>query len=127
MEIRWGLIPDMTGSQQLRRLVRLDVAKELTFTGREVSGVEAVDIGLATLVASSPRDAALELARKLAARSPQALRADKRLFAEDWEGSVADGLRLEEELQRSLIGTMNQSEAVEANFEKRPPVFQDPS
>ena len=127
MEIRWGLIPDMTGSQQLRRLVRLDVAKELTFTGREVSGVEAVDIGLATLVASSPRDAALELARKLAACSPQALRADKRLFAEDWEGSVADGLRLEEELQRSLIGTMNQSEAVEANFEKRPPVFQDPS
>ena len=38
MEIKWGLIPDMSGSQTLRRLVRLDVAKELTFTGRVVSG-----------------------------------------------------------------------------------------
>ena len=38
MEIKWGLIPDMSGTQTLRRLVRLDVAKELTFTGRIVSG-----------------------------------------------------------------------------------------
>ena len=34
MEIKWGLIPDMSASQTLRDLVRLDVAKELTFTGQ---------------------------------------------------------------------------------------------
>ena len=38
MEIKWGLVPDMSGTQTLRHLVRLDVAKELTFTGRVVSG-----------------------------------------------------------------------------------------
>ncbi len=42
MEIKWGLIPDMSGTQTLRHLVRLDVAKELTFTGRIVSGTEAL-------------------------------------------------------------------------------------
>lgn len=126
-EIHWGLIPDMSGSQQLRRLVRLDVAKELTFTGREVSGKEAVALGLATRVSENPREEALEMARALAVRSPDAMRAAKRLFEEGWSGSVGEGLRLEEELQRALIGTPNQLEAVQANFEKREPVFHDPS
>ncbi|MEK7839404.1 MAG: enoyl-CoA hydratase/isomerase family protein, partial [candidate division NC10 bacterium] len=63
-----GLIPDMTGSQTLRRLTRLDVAKELTFTGRIVSGTEAVALGLATHVSDSPREAALGLAREIAGR-----------------------------------------------------------
>ena len=55
LEIRWGLIPDMTGTHMLRRLVPLDVAKELTWTGRMVSGEEAVALGLATRLADDPR------------------------------------------------------------------------
>ena len=43
LEIKWGLIPDMSISQTLLRLIPLDVAKELTFTGRIVSGTEAVE------------------------------------------------------------------------------------
>ncbi|MBW2400216.1 MAG: enoyl-CoA hydratase/isomerase family protein, partial [Deltaproteobacteria bacterium] len=82
MEIKWGLIPDMTGSQTLRRLVRLDVAKELTFTGRIVSGIEAVELGLATRVSDDPHAEALELARGIAGRSPDAIRAGKRLLDE---------------------------------------------
>jgi enoyl-CoA hydratase/carnithine racemase len=126
MEIKWGLIPDMAGSQTLRRLVRLDVAKELTFTGRIVSGTEAVEIGLASHLSDSPREAALELAREIAGRSPDAIRAGKRLLDESGVGSVADGLLLEEELQRSLLGSKNQIEAVRANLEKRDPEFRDP-
>lgn len=126
MEIKWGLIPDMTGSQTLRHLVRLDVAKELTFTGRIVSGNEAAALGLATRCSDNPRQAAMELAREIAAKSPHAIRAGKRLLNASVTLSVAEGLRLEEELQLSLIGSPNQIEAVQANLEKREPRFVDP-
>jgi enoyl-CoA hydratase/carnithine racemase len=126
MEVRWGLIPDLTGSQALRRLVRLDVAKELTFTGREVSGEEALRLGLATRVSERPREEALSLAREIAARSPDAVRAAKRLLNSAEFLGLEEGLRLEEELQRSLIGKPNQIEAVRANLERRAPRFADP-
>ena len=125
MEVKWGLIPDMSGTQTLRRLVRDDVAKELTFTGRVVSGSEAVALGLATRVSEKPLDDALALAREIAGKSPDAVRAAKKLLQASWQGSVADGLLLEEQLQRSLIGKPNQVEAVKANLEKRAPVFKD--
>ncbi len=126
MEIKWGLIPDMSGTQTLRHLVRLDVAKELTFTGRVVSGTEAVALGLATRVAADPYTEAMALAREIAGKSPHAIRAGKRLLDETVVADRDDGLRLEEELQRSLIGSPNQLEAVQANLEKRAPTFADP-
>jgi len=126
MEIKWGLIPDMTGSQTLRRLVRLDVAKELTFTGRIVSGSEAVELGLATRVSNDPRADALELARDIANRSPDAIRAGKRLLDESALVDLETGLRLEAELQAKLIGSANQIETVKANLEKRAPSYRDP-
>jgi enoyl-CoA hydratase/carnithine racemase len=126
MEIKWGLIPDMSGSQTLRHLVRLDVAKELTFTGRIVSGQEAAALGLVTRVAADPRAAALALAREIAGRSPDAIRAGKQLLNQSVQLGVADGLRLEELLQRNLIGSANQVEAVQANLQKRAPEFRDP-
>ncbi len=126
MEIKWGLIPDMSGTQTLRRLVRLDVAKELTFTGRVLSGTDAVALGLATRVSEEPQAAAMALAREIAGKSPDAIRAAKRILNESGLVSLAEGLRLEEELQMRLIGTPNQIEAVRANFEKRVPAFRDP-
>ncbi len=126
MEIKWGLIPDMTGTQTLRHLVRLDVAKELTFTGRIVTGSEAVDLGLATHVSANVREDALNLAREIASKSPDAVRAGKRLLNQAGLVSLAEGLRLEETLQLSLIGKPNQLEAVHANIEKREPRFSDP-
>ena len=126
MEIKWGLIPDMGGAQTLRHLVRSDIAKELTFTGRVVSGEEAGALGLASHVDASPRERAFDLAFEIASKSPDAVRAGKRLFNQAWDGSEAAGLRLEEDLQRTLLGGANQVEAVKANFEKRPPKFSDP-
>jgi enoyl-CoA hydratase/carnithine racemase len=126
MEIQWGLIPDMTASQTLRRLVRLDVAKELTYTGRIVSGGEAVELGLATHLSDSPREAALELAREIAGRSPDAVRAAKQLLDRTGDLGLEEGLRLEEALQRKVLGKPNQIEAVRANAEKRDPRFEDP-
>ena len=54
MEIKWGLIPDMSGMVLLRGLVRDDVARELTWTGRIFNGAEAVSLGIATRVADDP-------------------------------------------------------------------------
>ena len=126
MEIKWGLIPDMSGTQTLRRLVRLDVAKDLTFTGRVVSGSEAAELGLVTRVADVPRAAALAMARAIAEKSPDAIRAGKRLLDQSVRLSVEDGLHLEERTQLNLIGSANQLEAVQANMQKRAPDFRDP-
>jgi enoyl-CoA hydratase/carnithine racemase len=127
MEIKWGLIPDMSLTQTLRDLVPLDVAKELTFSGRVLSGTEAHELGLVTRLADDPLAAALSLAREIASKSPDAIRAAKRLFEVAWHADPATGLELEQSLQGSLIGTPNQVEAVKANFEKRPPAFKNPS
>ncbi len=127
MEIKWGLIPDMSLTQTLRDLVPLDVAKELTFSGRVLSGTEAKALGLVTRVEDDPLQAALDLAREIAGKSPDAIRAAKQLFEVAWHADPATGLELEQSLQGALIGTPNQIEAVKANFEKRAPAFKNPS
>lgn len=127
LEIRWGLVPDMTGTHTLTRLVPLDVAKELTWTGRMVSGEEAVALGLATRVSTDPRKDALELATQLAASNPHAIRAGKRLLDQASRTDARDQFIAESRAMAGLIGSPNQVEAVTAYFEKRAPDFSDPS
>ena len=126
-EIEWGIIPDMAGTQMLRHLVGLDVAKELTFTGRVINGIDAKILGLATQLSDDPLQTALSVAREIASKSPDAIRAAKRLLNESVHLSVQDGLRLEEQLQLSLMGRPNQLEAVSAGLQKRRAQFRDPS
>ena len=126
MEIKWGLIPDMSLTQTLRDLVPVDVAKELTFTGRIMSGEEAKELGLVTKVSDQPLEDALAMAREIATKSPDAIRAGKQLFEETWHADERTGLELEAALQTQLIGSPNQIEAVTANFEKRAPNFKSP-
>ena len=103
------------------------MAKELTFTGRKVRGTEAVELGLATHVADDPRAAALELAAEIASKSPDAVRAAKRLLNAAPKVSLAEGFAAEREEIGRLIGTPNQVESVMAGFEKRAPRFADPA
>jgi enoyl-CoA hydratase/carnithine racemase len=126
LEIRWGLVPDMTGTQLLPELVGRDVAKELTFSGRVVGGAEAVALGLATRVDPDPRQAALDLARSIARRSPHAIRAAKRLLDLAGRVDLETGFAAEQKEIGALVGRSNQAEAVAAEFEKRPPRFTDP-
>ena len=126
METKWGLCPDMSLTQTLPKLVGLDVAKWLTYTGEMIQGVEALRLGLVTRVCEDPLDEALKVARSIAGRSPHAIRACKRLLDEGPSMSVADAFQLEENLQRTLIASPNQLEALQANFAKRPPRFLDP-
>jgi enoyl-CoA hydratase/carnithine racemase len=126
LEIKWGLIPDMSGMVLLRGLVRDDVARELTWTGRIFNGAEAVSLGIATRVADDPYAEALALAREIAGKSPSAIRAGKRLLnLTQTEATAEEIFRAESLEQRALIGSPNQTEAVVANFEKRPPAFTD--
>jgi enoyl-CoA hydratase/carnithine racemase len=125
-EAHWGLIPDVAVTQTLRHVVRHDVAKELTFTGKVVSGEEADALGLVTHLSDDPHADAMALAREIAGRSPSAVRAAKQLWNQALEGSIEEGLRLEEKLQGTVMGKPNQIEAVQANLQKRTPSFSDP-
>lgn len=125
-EVHWGLVPDMTGTFLLAKIVRPDVAKELTFTARMISGTEAGQLGLATRVSETPYEDAMALATEIAARSPGAVRGAKTLFNRLLADGAADQFAEERQVIRSQIGTPNQVEAVTASFEKRPAVFTDP-
>src|ERR1700744_1487145 len=124
MEIKWGLVPDMGGTPILASLVRDDILRELTYTGRIFSAQEALSYGLATRVCADPRAPALEVAREIAGKSPDAVRAAKRLLN---KLSVDPGpaLLAESVEQQKLLGSANQGEAVRANMEKRAPKFAD--
>jgi enoyl-CoA hydratase/carnithine racemase len=124
-EIKWGLVPDMAGTQLMRHLVREDVVRELTYTGRIFSAEEALTFGFATRLCDDPRGAALETAREIAAKSPHAVRAAKRVLNAAPVSSPADGLIAESIEQQALIGSPNQAEAVMANMARRPPRFTD--
>ncbi|NCQ60061.1 MAG: crotonase/enoyl-CoA hydratase family protein [Myxococcales bacterium] len=126
MEIKWGLVPDMSLSKTVLDLVPLDVAKELMFTGRVVDGVEAVVLGLATRAVEDPLAEALALAAIIASKNPHAIRAGKLLLDEVGELSTAEAFQFETELQLPLLGSANNMEAVQANMQKRAPVFRDP-
>jgi enoyl-CoA hydratase/carnithine racemase len=127
MEIKWGLAPDMTGTQLLPELVGRDVAKELTYTGRIVSGDEAAALGLATRVEADPLAAALALANEIATKSPEAIRNAKKLLDMAGRATLAEGFEAEQDAIKSLIGSPNQVEAVRSNLEKRTPKFTDPT
>ncbi len=126
MEVKWGLVPDMSITRTLPRLVGIDVAKELTFTGRVFDGAEAARLGVVTRLADDPLAAAHELATQIAGCSPDAVRAAKRLYDESWTGDARRTLALEAELQLGLIGSPNQLAAVAAGFSKEPAEFVDP-
>lgn len=126
MEMKWGLIPDMGGFALWRGTVRDDYLRGLTYTNREVSGEEAVRIGLATTADADPLARATAIARDIANRSPTAIRAAKQLFNRYIEMPV-DDILLEESLsQQRLLGAKNQMEAVMSQMEGRAPNFIDP-
>ncbi|WP_245607454.1 crotonase/enoyl-CoA hydratase family protein [Pseudonocardia spinosispora] len=124
-EVRWGLTPDMAGTQLLPRLVGMDVAMELTLTGQVITGEEALRIGLATRVDDEPRDAAMMLAREIAKRNPDAVRTAKSLLDSAWHVSMGDGLAAERHAAELIARSPNQREAMRARLQRRIPNFVD--
>lgn len=123
MELKWGIVPDMAGFVLWRDTVRGDVLRELTYTAREFDAAEAQGFGFVTRLADDPHAKALALARAIAGRNPDAIRAAKRLANQ--EGDAAAILLAESVEQAALLRTPNQIEAVMANMQKRSPQFRD--
>ena len=118
MESKWGLVPDMGGAALLRELLPIDVAKELTFTGRIVDAGTAHALGLVTHVADDPLARARELIAEMLQRSPDALAAGKRLLQAAWHADESDALAAERSWQWRVIGRRNQRIAVARNSGK---------
>lgn len=125
MEVKWGLVPDMGGYALWRGLVRDDVLRELTYTNRVFSGVEAKEYGLATFVDDDPLARATAIAAEIANRNPHAIRGAKRL-SNHMADRTADQLLMEESLeQHAVMRSKNQIEAVMAAMAQRRPDFED--
>jgi enoyl-CoA hydratase len=117
-EIDLGIVPGWGGTQRLARVCGLGVAKELVLTGRMIDAEEALRIGLVNAVADPVLDHALGVARKLAEKSPVALRVAKRLL------NLSPGaLEREAEEFGDLFASEDAKEGLAAFAEKRPPKF----
>jgi enoyl-CoA hydratase/carnithine racemase len=123
MEAKWGLIPDMCGTQLMRHLAREDIVRELTYTARIFSAEEALCFGFVTRIAENPHTEAMAVARDIAGKNPHAIRAAKRLLNQACTANPQAGLIAEANEQEALVGSANQVEAIRANLEKRAPSF----
>ncbi len=125
LEIKWGIVPDMGGIALMRELARADVIRELAMTGRVFSGAEALTYGFATSLHADPLAAARAAAKEIASKSPDAVRAIKRLLNQAFDADAAAILLSESKEQAALIGSPNQIEAVRAGVEGREGRFAD--
>lgn len=118
MEMKWGLIPDMSLMVNISRLMRIDTAQELTMTGRQFSGEQALEYGLVSQLSDTPQEAALALANTLAEQSPDAVAAAKYLFKKAWKADANKALRLERWTQLRILGRTNQRIAMKNGLAK---------
>lgn len=124
-ETYWGLIPDMGGFALWRGHAREDILRELVYTSRDFTGAQAHEWGLVTHVSDDPHAHAMAIAREIAGRNPDAVKAAKRIFNAVQDGDTTSLLAAESEEQVKLMGSPNQIESVKANMGKRAAVFAD--
>jgi enoyl-CoA hydratase len=124
-EIRIGIMPGGGGTQRLTRAIGQARAMELILTGRSVTAAEAERAGLVTRVvpAETTVDAALELAARIAALPPIAVRAAKAAVRAAAELPLSQGLAAERAAFFDLFATADQSEGMAAFIDKRAPVW----
>ena len=124
-EISIGVIPGAGGTQRLTRAVGKAKAMEMVLTGEPITAAEALDAGLVARVTQDEVvvDDALELAAKMAATSPIALRLAKEAVNAAYEMSLTDALAHERRLFYLLFASEDQKEGMAAFLEKRSPDF----
>ncbi len=124
-EIKLGLLPGAGGTVRLPRMVPPGLARRMLLTGEPLDADGALRHGLVSEVveAGGSRQAALDLATRLAGLAPLALAAAKRLLAGGASVPPAEALELERQTVAMLFATEDRVEGVGAFLEKRPPTF----
>jgi enoyl-CoA hydratase/carnithine racemase len=123
--VKVGLIPDWGGLYLLPRLVGMAKAKELIFTGKMISAIEAERIGLVNKVVPQEEweTAILKLAKELAESPPRAIGISKSLLHKSLESDIETMFELEANVQPLLFSTKDFGEGIKAFLEKRKPRF----
>lgn len=106
-EVRWGLVPDMSGTRSLVELVGLDVAKDLTLTARTVTGTEAHRLGLVTRLSEDPHAEAARLVGRIVEHDAEAVARGKRLLDRAVASSARAVFRRERLAQLRLLARMD--------------------
>jgi len=119
MEGKWGLIPDMGANLALRELVAKDVALKLTMTAEVISAQAALDCGLITHVSDQPLQEAMQLARQIIERSPDAVAAVKKLYHRNWFRAEWLMLAKESYYQVKILLGKNQKIAVRKQLDPK--------
>jgi enoyl-CoA hydratase len=120
-----GLVPGGGASQRLPRLIGVRKAKELLYTGDRILAAEGERLGLINKVVPADKleEATDELAKKLAAKSPMAMKAVKKLVNRGMESSLDSGLELEMLAMTAHATSEDFAEGVKSFLEGRPPAF----
>jgi enoyl-CoA hydratase/carnithine racemase len=125
-EIGLGIIPGGGGTQRLARVVGKQRAMELVLSGRRFDAETALQMGLVNRIAGKGRwlEEAIELARKVAARPPIAVRLAKQAVLAAEETGLSAGLESERRLYELAMATEDRVEGMRAFLEKREPRFE---
>jgi enoyl-CoA hydratase len=124
-EINLGIIPGGGGTQRLTRLVGEGKAMELILTGDMIDAQAAYNLGLVNMVVPAPdlEGKTMELAGRIAAKSPVALRMAKEAVKTASRANLDEGLRREVDLFAICFSSEDKDEGVRAFLEKRKPEF----
>jgi enoyl-CoA hydratase len=125
-ELQLGIIPGFAGTQRLPRYVGVAKAAEMMFTSDPISGVEAVQWGLANRAYADEEllPKSLEIAKKIAKKSPVALKAAIHMLQYSKPSSYFEGVKAEAESFGTVFVSEDAKEGISAFIEKREPVFQ---
>jgi methylglutaconyl-CoA hydratase len=124
-ETALAIIPGAGGTQRLPRALGLQKAKELVYTAARMKGPEAQEIGLVmeSVPDGTARDRAVEIAQKINAGGPVALRMAKQAINKGIQGTLKQGLEVEKTCYAKVVPTQDRVEGLLAFAEKRKPVY----